>query len=293
MTASDSERHSQDRPRSNRASGALAKQPSIVREDAEQEAIAEKANSANTSRKVNVLPVTTSKDHTRTSSMTTATPLPRSYQTPNTRTRALSLDDPTKGRAASISPARSAHFSNRPVDILNGIKHIPPPRSLSPAKSALKHSPSSSIRTSSPVANFATGRRDKRMSVDGSEVGSEDGYQATRRKKSVRIDDDDLDKAADLSATKQAARPAFADMDENQFSQPRPALPSFGSVRGRKPSAEEQRPETVVKVTETVSSSMSNSTSSDMGQGASSDHGAGGVLARDFADKQSRAQQHE
>ncbi|EKG14734.1 hypothetical protein MPH_08009 [Macrophomina phaseolina MS6] len=192
-------------------------------------------------------------------------------------------------RQASLSPARSAHFAPTAVDISNGIKHQPPPRSTSPAKSALKHSPSSSIRTSSPVAFNITGRANSDVSSD---AGSYDGYKPSpRKKRGTRVSfDDSLTRGEDspsspgspvgLDSSRWSGRTLQGmDDDLDDIMKPRPALPSFGSIRRERRPVDEEIAE---KVTETVPS-MSNSiiTMAEPLE-ASSDHAVGGVIARDF-----------
>jgi len=162
-------------------------------------------------------------------------------------------------RAQSASPVRSARFALGADRLV--IRHEPPPRSVSPRKSAMKHSTSPS-RGASP-------------SDDGSEasVPSRFGSEATAveapmpRKKSVRVSfDDENTKVMGQSAAKtefdspvlpssqQAKRHWFnhlgrnrkkdtLTLDDDEVMKPRPALPSFGSVREKKPrDSEEERP---------------------------------------------------
>lgn len=196
-------------------------------------------------------------------------------------------------RQSSLSPARSAHFAPTAVDISIGMKHQPPPRSISPAKSALKHSPSSSIRTSSPVASHAVGRAHSDVSSD---AGSYDGYKPSprKKKKGVRVSfEENITREEDspsspsspagLESSRWSGRTLQGmDDDLDEIMKPRPALPSFGSIRRERRPVDEEIAE---KVTETVPS-MSNSTST-MAEPleASSDHAVGGVLARDYESK--------
>ncbi|KAK2048670.1 hypothetical protein LZ31DRAFT_458379 [Colletotrichum somersetense] len=162
-------------------------------------------------------------------------------------------------RAQSASPVRSAHFALGADRLV--IRHEPPPRSVSPRKSAMKHSTSPS--------------RGASLSDDGSEASgpSRFGSEATAveapmpRKKSVRVSfDDEKNKIMGQSAEKpdfdspvppspqQAKRHWFnhlgrnrkkdtVALDDDEVMKPRPALPSFGSVREKKPrDSEEERP---------------------------------------------------
>ncbi|POS81305.1 hypothetical protein DHEL01_v200281 [Diaporthe helianthi] len=158
-------------------------------------------------------------------------------------------------RNHSKSPVRNAHFG--PVHNSLTVRHEPPPRSVSPRKSALKHqSPS---RGASP-ADAAS---------DGSEAGFPSHEQTLPRKKSARVSFDDgntvvvgeaagsADTDSPLPPSPQAMsrRPWYSSLgrgkkkdaiplEDDEGMKPRPMLPTFGSVRGRKQSAKqpEERP---------------------------------------------------
>lgn len=159
------------------------------------------------------------------------------------------------GRVQSVSPARATHFANAPESLL--VKHQPPARSISPRKSALKHSSSISPRGPSPVEGSAGGVQDSETSVASEEL-------SVPKKRTNRVSFDDshviVGQAAPLViespsiSSPQTKRPwsifgrgkkkdALVDEDD-EVMKPRPALPSFGSVRERKPSREltEERP---------------------------------------------------
>lgn len=247
-----------DRPRSynTRAAGLLAKQPSMVREDPEGEKRAEGTlkgtnNNASTIQNGNALSSTQanmskllSKDHkgNRTGSLQTPTETPK-------------LDIPSTVRPASLSPGRAAHFSAQPIN--EGTKHQPPGRSVSPAKSALKNSPS---RGHSPIVT----RRGLAPSdaSDSASQYSDDGLKSGRKKKnSARVSFDDGPVAVGRAASptlvpdsplitspqnKSAKTRTWIDLireqnqgnaasgqDDDSAIKPTPALPSFGSVRSR------------------------------------------------------------
>lgn len=204
---------------------------------------------------------------------------------------------PIRGdRNSSLSPPRNAHFAAMSVDLSNGVIHQPPPRSVSPAKSALKPSPSVSRRNSSPMAN--NGRAVARGAPsEASDTMSEDGSK--RKKKSVRVSFDEEPVIAGVSAYTEAETPSSptglsvsrwssTNQEQNidEVMKPRPALPSFGSIREK--SRRSDQDEVPEKVTETVSSSMSTSVGS-IGE-ASNDHALGGILAQDFANKNASLQ---
>ncbi|KAL0779264.1 hypothetical protein CaCOL14_003748 [Colletotrichum acutatum] len=201
------------------------------------------------------------------------------------------------GRAHSSSPARSARFALGADQL--AIRHEPPPRSVSPRKSAMKHSVSPS-RGASP-------------SDEGSEASgpSRFGSEATAvevpmpRKKSVRVSFDDentkvvgqsaarpeLDSPLPLSPQntkrhwynhlgRSRKKDAVA-LDEDEVMQPRPALPTFGSVREKMPrDSEEERP--LVRPTESPTTSgpdtPERTPDRSIPLGPSNDHNVGSIL---------------
>ncbi|KAI7611027.1 hypothetical protein KC319_g20575, partial [Hortaea werneckii] len=223
-----------DRP----PSSLLHKQPSVVREDPEGEEEAAK-----------VQPL-------RVQSMQLNGEGPvKKYTTPKSQQkRATSLDVPrqsaeggNRNRNGSLSPSRSAHFS--PSPIVENTRHVPPPRSVSPAKSAMKysHSPSSSIRNSSPMVKAPASDVS-----DTTSMTSQEGLLPKKKKKArVSFDDkpediDAVNAASPPKAINRECSPAVDDEMEDLM-KPRPALPSFGSVRR---SSARSEPELPQKVTE-------------------------------------------
>ena len=247
-----------DRPRyyNTRAAGLLAKQPSIVREDREGEEEAEEGIQGTEPSSVT----------TSNGTSTAKTPPPTSIKSgskgrPHGRSasqqvtgQAPKLDVPGAIRHSSLSPGRTAHFSVQPVN--EGKKHQPPGRSVSPAKSALKTSPS---RGHSPMVT----RRGLAPS-DASDTASQysdDGSKSSIRKKAARVSFDEDPVVVGRAASppsipgsphimspqnKSAKTRSWIDLvrEQNQESigpdpeddssiKPTPALPSFGSVRGR------------------------------------------------------------
>ncbi|KAG9500064.1 hypothetical protein J7337_008530 [Fusarium musae] len=150
------------------------------------------------------------------------------------------------------SPARTTHFAPKTDQLL--VRHEPPPRSLSPRKSALKYS--------SP--------RDASPSEDGSDASAAWSGMAGReetelsRKKSVRVSFDDGNTAvigesipSSDTDSPQIASPQSrkswhsiigrnkrdsVTLDEDETMTPCPALPSFGSIREKKVREPEERP---------------------------------------------------
>ena len=163
------------------------------------------------------------------------------------------------GESASrpTSPGRSAHFPNHlSVTDADQVLHNPPPRSLSPSKSALKHSAigpeGRPIRASSEVS-------------DGASFTSDEGSRAGSRRRHPKVSFDDEAEVVGIAATpptspedtiphpassaqkkrsktpwislgkKKNAPIGSSSLDEDdefdRILKPRPALPSFGSVR--------------------------------------------------------------
>ncbi|MCJ1330454.1 hypothetical protein MMC10_007138 [Thelotrema lepadinum] len=157
---------------------------------------------------------------------------------------------PKEQKRLSWSPSRSARFSASPVLEIPGMKrHVPPARAASPAKSALKHSPS--VRVPSP-STLGLGEVSDTISL-----GSADGITSGRKKKTVRVSFDDeplvVGEGADPQSNANSPilfspqnrdpnnrglfnltrnRPDLQ-ADDDMMS-PVPKLPSFGSIRGRR-----------------------------------------------------------
>ncbi|OAL43705.1 hypothetical protein IQ07DRAFT_649799 [Pyrenochaeta sp. DS3sAY3a] len=203
----------------------------------------------------------------------------------------------THERQTSLSPPRNAHFAPVAVE-LAGVKHQPPPRSISPAKSALKASPSVSRRGSSPVS--PNGRLQSRGAAsEASDTASEDGL---KKRKQTRVSFEEKAIIAGSSAYADAESPTSPtglgaskwgpstteQTDEfTDFMKPRSALPSFSSIRSK--DRRSSQDDIAEKVTETVSSTPMSASVGSIAEPmhTSSDHLVGGILAQDFAHKQS------
>lgn len=222
--------------RSPRAFGTLTKQPSMVREDPEAEVAAERSQS----------PFSKSMSLRNSGGMinTSAGPA-RLYVAPSA----------PKQRSASLDIPRSthAHFLEGSIaETFGSTRHNPPPRSVSPMKSALRHSPSSSVRGVSPSV-FNGPKAPPSDTSDNNSLASQDGFKAGKKnKKSVRVSFDDgattVSSAPIVTSTPSSVNPIRRDLspaaqmdDSDELMQPRPALPSFGSVRERK-TQEQPRP---------------------------------------------------
>lgn len=252
-----------------RAAGLLAKQPSVVREDREAEEQEERQIST---KKINGqvvtsgtalagTPANTSKIVSKERQHNWSTSQQAALQGP----KRSSLDVPGAARHQSLSPARAAHFSSQPeYETLGGTKHQPPARSVSPAKSALKHSPS---RGHSPIGNIVGGQSHRHglapseTSDTASNISDDGSRSLPKKKKTARVSFDDHTTAVGRAATppmspdspvilspqsKTKSRSWFdlireknqesmsPDLAQDNVIKPTPALPSFGSIRGRK-----------------------------------------------------------
>lgn len=207
-----------------------------------------------------------------------------------------------RSRVHSESPARTARFATASDQLV--VKHEPPPRSLSPRKSALKHF---SARPNSPSdsGSEASGPR--------SVLAKDDSVS---RKKSVRVSFNDKDTVVVGNAAEphMPSSPVIPSpqvkkswtsiigrhkkdnlaLDEDETMTPRPALPAFGSVREKKtrelderplvrPSERNWSPAPAISTNEAKASSPepANDESSEVGQ--SNDHAVGAILAQESA----------
>lgn len=331
--------------RSQRSSGLLNKQPSVVREDweGEQEDSRQPRSKAGQRADTELSPVgstpkvqsmedtatpTTSKRITGTSdsSMQGARPTPHlitnmpvAIAQPRSDASSGGHLEVSKGsvrsaRQTSISPSRSTRFSVHLASEFSGKpRHEPPPRSVSPAKSALKHH-SPSPQSTSPIDGIAANgcRRTSQASSEASDnasMVSADGFGSKfQRKKSARVsfeaDPELIGTAADVTPNETPifaspqhkdsmkkgwfgksksshldSIPAEDEMEE--VMKPRPVLPSFGSVRGRRDGSAER----AIPIAETTSPSSSEASSTSnlatLDTSVSSDHAIGAILARE------------
>lgn len=213
-------------------------------------------------------------------------------------------------RSASNSPARQARFAPGPAEKL-AVRHAPLPRSASPIKSAMKHS-SPMPRETSPSDNISDPSGSGPVSPDQKED------LAVSRKKSVRVSFDDHGPVivgdstppAEVDSTSGQSpqghkRTWFSNigrnkkkeiaLDDDEIMKPRPALPSFGSIRDKKKRELEERP--LVRPLEPAqspaissspelrpqsSSTLNDSeTTEEITLGQSNDHAIGALLAQD------------
>lgn len=290
--------------RAQRASGVLAKQPSVVREDWEGEL------EDTPSSPIDASPVPTrgapSKRQTAEANVSRKIEQADSAQPPQ------HLGVSSAARKPSLSPSRSARFSSRlSSDMAQGQKHEPLPRSVSPRKPALKTSNSPQIL---PVDK----QRAREPSLTPSDMTDISADSAPRRKKATHVKFDNHPEIVGAAAesgspsTPQIVSPQHKEKDRRWFGKkptrvvldedsdgedamkPRPQLPTFGSVRnGRRNEVESSLRQPVAS---SPSSSSSSSVSLDtrpttMDTSISSDHALGGLLTRDREQKRVAGQQ--
>ncbi|KAI2619629.1 hypothetical protein GGR54DRAFT_121357 [Hypoxylon sp. NC1633] len=214
-------------------------------------------------------------------------------------------------RSKSNSPARQAHFSESPSDNLV-VQHTPLPRSASPIKPALKHT-SPTAREVSPS--------DKSSDQSESRVASPNQQEETAvpRKKSVRVSFDDRAMATVVgesaaaeddgrpipASPQQAKRPWYSNigrskkreitLDDDEVMKPRPALPSFGSIREKKtgelgerplvrpngPNHSQATPSSPELHPSIAAASSDTGTPEDSSLGQSNDHAIGSILIQE------------
>ncbi|PLB45893.1 hypothetical protein P170DRAFT_414551 [Aspergillus steynii IBT 23096] len=250
---------------------ALMKRPSTVREDYQGEEKAE----ASAPVKINPTP--------RTGRVTPEGPsVARIPQTPDTGRDSLQSSvmsspestgsaefgrglQPSPLRQASSSPGRSTRFSTQlsvtglPGDLL----HKPPPRSVSPVKSAMKSSRVSSLSPDGRTGVVLRPGPPLSEISDGTSVGSDDGSKQGFRKKAAKVSFDDEAEVVGVAASpptspesvvpdsppgtsKAKSKSNWFGLGKKKFHprdtaisdefdevlRPRPVLPSFGSIRG-------------------------------------------------------------
>lgn len=211
-------------PRTTRPTQTLVKQPSMVREEPEPET------------EEPPRPVSTVK----TASTSISPPKSKTgvKKSKSITANATQASPPVTQRARKASlevPGQHAHFATNPVDGSQQIIHEPS-RSVSPAKSSLKQSPASSIRTSSPIAN--------KEGSDTMSVTSKDGSVADKaRRKKPRVSFEDHPSDPFVTDTQMQTPPASNSIrrsltptneNDDQAMTDRPVLPTFGSVRKSK-----------------------------------------------------------
>jgi hypothetical protein len=228
-----------------------------------------------------------------------ARPSPSTSSTPSSPGDRLTVDSSIDGqlpqRQPSTSPNRSARFSAQLTVGSESPLHEPPPRSISPVKPALKNS-------SSPDRRVYLGQTPSEFS-DATSVASDDGSRTGSKRRVAKVSFDDEAEVVGVAASpptspepmnraqspvekvksrkwfgigkkKTSSRDVADDDDFESVLRPRPALPSFGSIRGTR------EPEEAAALA--INGNSSDSSSDDdfdaRDFGVSSDHAIGGIL---------------
>ncbi|KAL4750912.1 hypothetical protein BDW72DRAFT_106475 [Aspergillus terricola var. indicus] len=165
------------------------------------------------------------------------------------------------------SPARSAHFPSQltVVGLPGDQLHQPPPRSLSPAKSAMKNR-NSSLSPDGRLSGILRPGPSLSEISDATSVASDDGVRPNNRRKPVKVSFDDEAEIVGVAASpptspedvvpesppgKSKSKTSWFNLHKRKSSplrstdgdefdgmlKPRAALPSFGSIRGNKDGA--------------------------------------------------------
>lgn len=207
----------------------------------------------------------------------------------------------------SSSPGRSARFAKLlSVTAAGDQVHEPPPRSVSPAKSALKHGRGNSLSPDREVEVAGRIIQPPSVTSDGTSVASDEGSRIGVRKRPVKVSFDDEAEIVGVASPptspenltpesptekhksrrgwfgvgKKKSSPSDYTAGHNDFEEvmkPRPALPSFGSVRGNREAGPSSP--TIQEFSDNESSSSSES-NVPVGPGTSfsHDHAFGGML---------------
>ncbi|KAJ5754603.1 hypothetical protein N7533_004146 [Penicillium manginii] len=153
----------------------------------------------------------------------------------------------------SSSPGRSARFAKwLSVTAAGEQVHEPPSRSVSPVKSALKTVRGNSLSPERAAAG-RVGLANSEMSDGGTSIASDEGLRVGVKKRAVKVSFDDEAEVVGVAASppniaggtrknwfnvvkKKSPGAEFItnDDDFDEVMKPRPALPSFGSVRGNR-----------------------------------------------------------
>lgn len=335
-----------------RASGQLNKQPSVVREDweGEQDGGPSLGSPARLREEQGLSPVSTPPNIPGKKASTAANvskkideaatkaenhPVHNAVTMPqaaNKQHLAVAENGAPATRTTSLSPSRSMRFSDRlSTDLTAGRRHEPLPRSVSPAKSALKqHSPSPTdprfpgryihSQTASEASDNASNisadgigplkkKKSARVSFDAEPeiVGTAAAVEQTGTPILASPQDKTTGKKGWFGLIKSKATPALgtiaAEDELEEVMKPRPALPAFGSVRrgGRDTSDPSSSiyaaPMTGARAPTSSAMSSASSEASSASQiptldtSISSDHAIGSLLAQDAAKRQTSDQQ--
>ncbi|KAE8389176.1 hypothetical protein BDV23DRAFT_101326 [Aspergillus alliaceus] len=201
------------------------------------------------------------------------------------------------------SPGRSARFSNQlsVMSIVGEHLHQPPPRSVSPAKSAMKNPRKCSLSPDGRTGVVLRPGPALSELSDGTSVGSDEGSRLGFRRKPVKVSFDDEAEVVGVATSPPTSpeatsfesppvkskgrtswfgmskkKSAAAGSDEfDEVFKPRPELPSFGSVRRSKDGEHQEPVRQESSDNESTASSEPHVSSSSF----SNDHAIGAILS--------------
>ncbi|KAE8377225.1 hypothetical protein BDV26DRAFT_219127 [Aspergillus bertholletiae] len=286
----------------------LTKRPSTVPEDYPGE---ERAEAGTTAERSEHTPIESSFPKTR-STVRTPTPeklkvqLPGSIVSSPDSTTSVDPDRESqllRARPPSSSPGRSTRFSNQlsVMGLVGEHLHQPPPRSVSPAKSAMKNPGKGSLSPDGRTSVVLRPGPALSELSDGTSVGSDEGSRLGFRRKSVKVSFDDEAEFVGVAASpptspedlsfesppvklkvktgwlgigKKKSAPVGPDEFDEVF-KPRPELPSFGSIR-RARDGEQQKP-VQQDISDNESTASSDPTASPIS--FSNDHAIGAIIS--------------
>lgn len=232
----------------------LTKKPSIVREEPEREEWEAAEDQKSQPKSGNVGPEENTASPKTKAKKASATKQQRSPKTSKApKTPESKVKNNIQQRAPSESPARSTRFASSTDQLV--VKHDPPPRSLSPRKSALKHSsPTRAISPSDDGSDVSgvgltpeeSALRKKNARVSWNDrstvVASADSEQGPEALTGVSPSPSPPTKKVWHNIVPKQLKKEAITLDEGETMAPRPALPSFGSVREKKVKDVEERP---------------------------------------------------
>lgn len=206
----------------------------------------------------------------------------------------------------SSSPGRSARFAKWLSVTATGEQvHEPPPRSLSPVKSALKTTRGNSLSPERAAAG-RVGLTNSELSDGGTSIASDEGPRVGVKKRAVKVSFDDEAEVVGVAASPPTSPEEYVpesppsksktrknwfnvvkkkspaaefitnDDDFDDVMKPRPALPSFGSVRGNRNGGPARPPIPNFSDNESTSSSEDEATAPFTS--FSNDHALAGIL---------------
>lgn len=211
----------------------------------------------------------------------------------------------------SSSPGRSARFARwLSVTAAGDQVHQPPPRSVSPVKSALKHPRGNSLSPDRRAIFAGRGGLALGEISDGTSVASDEGSRVGVKKRPVKVSFDDEAEVVGVAASPPTSPEEYApesppsksksrmswlgvgkkkqpvsdfvtgNDDYDEVMKPRPMLPSFGSVRGNREGGSQRAPIPHFSDNDSTSSSSLDDEVSVPQVSFSNDHAFGGLLPK-------------